>query len=112
MQIQSPYRVMDSKWRRLAWPGSASGAAHASPGQRPGLARPRSIQALKGLTKPWFSTPFPDVARPFRADVHGAREPGALPRAGVRLPLWGAETLSERGRPRPQQGVGRGMRDA
>ncbi len=45
-----PFHAMDPSMRCLAWPGSANGATHASPGQRPG--------SQKGRNKPWFVRTF------------------------------------------------------
>jgi hypothetical protein len=88
-----PFHAMDPSMRCLAWPGSANGATHASPGQRPG--------SLKGRNKPWFVRTFRTGVAPSglvglgRGKTRGVA-PGCLEAAPLGRPASGSLAKPER----------------
>ena len=97
-EIQQQAHAMDPSMRCLAWPGSANGATHASPGQRPG--------SLKGRNKPWFVRTFRTGVAPSglvglgRGKTRGVA-PGCLEAAPLGRPASGslAKTASRSATP-------------
>ena len=49
-------------------------------------------QGIQGRAHPWFTHPCPAWLALSGLKAFGAREPGALPRADMGLPRWGAES--------------------
>ncbi len=91
---------VNSNLRCLAWPGSANGATQASPGQRPGFGPPTTQPSPERAAQTMAREQIPNLDRPFRACAFGSEKPGALPRAALRLPRWGAQP-TDRGRGGP-----------
>ena len=75
---------------------TAHGVARASLGQHPRAGLPHEPFKPQGAPDRWFTPCCRGWAALSGLMALGAREPGALPRAGMRLPRWGAEPSNGR----------------